>query len=113
MALDKKFKCRYGCGATFKTASGQRYHENKVHGGLYTRRDKTQTEIPYVSVETNKKEIPEVDDNTDYVKIEEVKYMVAKKVNAKDATEEYECGKCGEKFGELKKFCPNCGCEFE
>lgn len=110
---DKKFPCRYGCGVMYKTRSGQRYHEIHTHGKLWKIGDSVVVRKHDDTDKSEKNEISEVDNNTDYVKIKEVKYMVAKKVNAKETTEEYECGKCGEKFGELKKFCPNCGCEFE
>ena len=105
---DKKYSCRYKCGASYKTISGRRYHEIAEHGKLWRKSEQT-GQKPDESTKSTEKEVSV----NEFISINEVKFMVAKKVNEKTTAEEYECGKCGEKFSELKKFCPNCGCEFE
>ena len=110
MAFGKKFACRYGCGATFKSASGQRYHEHNAHGGLWTKNNKKSMNESPEKTETGQN--IEKSENNQYVKITEVKYMVKKTAKPKEDEDVWECGKCGSEFNEKKKYCPECGCEF-
>jgi len=100
-----KFPCRYKCGIVYHSKSGRAHHERTIHGAVWT---KQAADTPDENNEVSTQET----NNNQFVEIKEVKFMV-KKVKPKESEDEYECGKCGETFSEMKKFCPNCGCEFE
>ena len=115
------YACRYGCGKQYKSTSGRKYHEVKMHGGLFKKDIQTQAlkgtkktvqKQPKVKSELS---TDEPFNNENSIKITAIDMneefnMAKKKLDKKESEEkEYECGECGYEFDEKVKFCPECG----
>lgn len=117
----KLYPCRYGCGKKYKSTSGRKYHEVKVHGGLFKKDvqtdvlKSTKENVQIPSKIKNELSTEEPFKNENEVKITAIDMneefnMAKKKLDKKESEEkEYECGECGFEFDEKVKFCPECG----
>ena len=120
MARKNKIYCRFeGCKHKgFTSRAGRLYHERAVHGRAFTDKEVGVPEVPEIKTKdpNTESEIKDQPRQDTFVKIEDVKFKMAKtkREPKKDGDGDYEneCGKCGHEFNGVTKFCPDCGCEF-
>lgn len=122
MAAKKRIYCRFeGCTHKkgFTSRAGRLYHERTKHGRAFTDKKDGALDGALKDKPEDLKIDPVIKPNTggQFVKIEDVKFVMAKNKKEpktdEDGEYENECGKCGHEFNGTSKFCPECGVEFK
>lgn len=117
MTAKKKIYCRFeGCKHKgFTSRAGRLYHERTKHGRAFTDAEPEPNTPPVTPKQSKTEPVIKPDTGGQFVKVEDVKFVMAKtKLESKDTEEcEYECPKCGHEFNGKHKFCQECGMEFK